>query len=82
MSENKKRIFSLYVEVYKGKGEMNMDEDILMAMLGNITQELEGINSEVSSIKLWMPNETDVSTTDIEIKLDRIIQLLEEILEK
>lgn len=59
-----------------------MDEDILMAMLGNITQELEGINSEVSSIKLWMPNETDVSTTDIEIKLDRIIQLLEEILEK
>lgn len=57
-----------------------MDPDIIMAMLGNITQEIEGVKSEVSSIRLWMPDE--VSTTDIEMKLDRVIELLEELVDK
>lgn len=54
-----------------------MDSDILMAMLGNISQEITNIKDEVSSIK---NNTHDVY--DLNNKLDRIIELLEKIAAK
>lgn len=57
-----------------------MDEDILMAMLSNITQEITEVKDEVSGLTSWIPGET--STFEIEIKLDRIIQLLEQLVNK
>lgn len=57
-----------------------MDEDILFAMLGNITQKLSDIKSDVGSIRLSIPDEDE--NTYIESKLDRIIELLEEIASK
>lgn len=43
-------------------------------------ENLSSIESEVSSIKIWMPSETD--NTMIEAKLDRIIELLEQLIEE
>ncbi len=48
-----------------------MDEDILMAMLSNIIQEITEVKDEVSGLTSWISSET--STFEIEIKLDRII---------
>lgn len=57
-----------------------MDSDMLMAMLGDILQRLSSMELDVSSIKTWMPGEPD--NTMIEAKLDRIIELLEQLIEE
>lgn len=54
-----------------------MDKDILMATIGEIKNEISSIESDVSSIRAWMP-----SNTEMETKLDRIIELLEILVEK
>lgn len=57
--------------------ENYIDEDMLMAMLESIGSKLDSIESEVSSIKTWMPD-----TDYIEEKLDKAIELLEKLVEK
>ena len=57
------------------KGGIYMDSDILMAMLGNITQELSNIKSELGSID---SNVSDNYYTNH--KLDKIIELLEKLI--
>lgn len=54
-----------------------MDEDILMAMLGNITQEITNVKDEVNSLWTYV---SDIPKTNE--KLDKIIELLERIADK
>lgn len=56
---------------------MSIDEDLLMAQLGDIAYKLDSISSEVSSISTYMPDSPD--TSKIERKLDEIISLLRQI---
>lgn len=59
------------------KGGMVMDEDIIMAMIGNLTQEVADIKSVVDSI------DSNVSPVYfMDTQLNRIIELLEEIANK
>lgn len=53
-----------------------MDDDVVSL--------LESINSELSSIKLWMPTETDYTSAlvGLESQLERANGLLESILEE
>lgn len=68
---------------------MAIDEDILMAMLSDITrrldditEELEHINSTLRNIDLEVAMKPDVDTTAIESKLDEIVALLEQLANK
>ncbi|MGN9164950.1 hypothetical protein ACTNDY_06635 [Tissierellaceae bacterium HCP3S3_D8] len=57
--------------------DRGMDEDILMAMLGNITQELSDLKTDVNSIG------SNVSCVyHMDDQLNRIIELLEQIANK
>lgn len=54
-----------------------MDEDILMAMLGDIKQEVSSVQSEVNSVYTYASDITETNE-----KLDKIIELLERISDK
>lgn len=54
-----------------------IDEDILMSMLEGIKQEIINVKDEVNSLWSYV---TDITETNS--KLDRIIELLEQIAEK
>lgn len=56
---------------------MAIDEDILMAQLGDIASKLDSIESDVGSIYSSMPDSPDTSM--VERKLDEIISLLRQI---
>ena len=54
-----------------------VDEDILFAMISSLQTKVDSIESDVSSIKTYLPE-----TGTIEYKLDEIILLLKKILNK
>jgi len=51
-----------------------MDGDVLLALVGGIKDEIEGLKSEVGSIYTYVSDITETNK-----KLDRIIELLEKI---
>lgn len=59
---------------------MSFDEDILMGQLGAIEVTLEEIKSGIDDVDRHLPDTTDNS--EVERKLDTIINLLNKILNK
>lgn len=75
--ENLLEDFLLSCRSRQENGGEKMDKDILMAMLEDIKQEVSSVQSEVNSVYSYVSDITETNE-----KLDKIIELLEQIANK